>query len=461
MTPLTLADVAVALHAQVGRGEECTLRGVSIDTRTVRPGDLFFAIPGARIDPHDLIHEAVAAGAAAVVVQRDLGALAVPNLRVDDSQVALADLARWYWQTRLNCITIGITGSSGKTTTKDMIAQILESAGPTVAPQGSFNTEVGVPLTVLAAEPETRFLVLEMGMRGHGHIEYLTRIATPDVAVVTNVGHAHVGMLGSIDEIARAKSELITGLSPRGVAILNADDARVLAMQELTSAQVISFGRSDRADIRAERIRVQGTSTRFRVVDKRDGSEAAVSLAFPGEHNVANALAAVAAARACGIDLTAAAGALGTARLRSAMRMEVLSTDSGIVVINDAYNANPESTRAAVDALVSMSGRTWAVLGEMRELGEESPMLHAEIGRYVAERGVSRLICVGEGTRPTHEEASRRGMDSLWLPEADDAVEVLRAELSAGDVVLVKASRSIGLESVVHSLVSAEGGGST
>lgn len=459
MTPITLEELARAVGCAAPATTTPEIRGVSIDTRTVNPGDAFFAMPGARVDPHDLLPDAVAAGAVVVVAERDVPDIGIPVLRVTDAQAALGQLGHWYWRDRLDCTTVGITGSSGKTTTKDLIAQILEAAGLTVSPRGSFNTEVGVPLTILSADPATRFLVLEMGMRGLGHIEHLTRIATPDVAVVTNVGHAHVELLGSIDQIAVAKGELVAGLNPRGTAVLNADDPRVLAMRERTTASILTYGRAEDADLRARDIQVGRNSVDFHVVDRRAGSECTVHLAYVGEHNVFNALAALGAALACGASLADAAQALGNARPRSAMRMEMLTAPGGFLVINDAYNANPESTKAALSALAAMEGRTWAVLGEMRELGPESAALHAEVGRWAGHVGIDRLLCVGEGTRPAHEAASASGVESLWLPDADDAVAALSSELGSGDVVLVKASRSIGLERIVQALMAPTGGG--
>lgn len=461
MMPITLGQVCEALDTAQPSDDSLMVQGVSVDTRTLRRGDIFFAIPGERVDPHELISDARTAGAVAAVVERAIPSDSLPHILVPNAQVALGQLAHWYWRERLSCTTIGITGSSGKTTTKDMIAQVLETYGATVSPQGSFNTEVGVPLTILAADDSTRFLVLEMGMRGIGHIAYLTRIATPDIAVVTNVGHAHVGMLGSVDQIAVAKGELIEGLSPEGIAVLNADDPRVVGMSTRTTARALTFGRSIDADVQASDIEVSDTEVLFHVVDHRDGSAANARLRYVGEHNVSNAVAALCVGLSCGMTLDGAVAALSHAQPRSAMRMDVIRTKSGCVVINDAYNANPESMSAALHSLGSMPGRRWAILGEMRELGDASAGLHAGIGQEAAQLGIAHIVCVGSGTRPMHEAALDAGGVSLWLPDVDDVIQVVSAEIRPGDVVLVKASRSIGLERVAQALVESQGGAST
>jgi UDP-N-acetylmuramoyl-tripeptide--D-alanyl-D-alanine ligase len=457
MIPILLSDVARAVGASVP-SDDVPVRGVSIDTRTLETGDVFFAIPGERVDPHTLLAQAEASGAVAVVVERADTGTSVPAILVDDSLKALGLFAHWYWTEQLTCRAIGITGSSGKTTTKDMVAQILESHGPTVWPRGSLNTEVGVPLTILEAETGTRFLVLEMAMRGLGHIAYLTRLASPDIAVVTNVGHAHVGLLGGIEQVAIAKGELIEGMNPGGTAILNADDARVMAMRSKTDARVVSFGLSEVADIRGDRVLATPTTLQFDVSDQRSGATASVDIEFVGEHNVSNALAAIAIGIECGMTLQACAEALNGAHPRSSMRMQLVPGVRGVTFVNDAYNANPESVKSALTSVRNMAGRRWAVLGEMRELGKFADILHADVGRHASEADIDRLVCIGEGTHPMHQAALAQGVESLWLPNVDDAIAVLRAGLEPGDVVLVKASRSVGLERIVTALANDEGG---
>lgn len=457
MMTVSLVDLARSMDA-VAPADAVEVSGVSVDTRTLAPGDVFFAIPGARVDPHDLVGQAVEAGACAVVVQRPDVESTVPVIAVADTQESLGRFAHWYWQGILSCTTVAITGSSGKTTTKDMIARILSSAAPTAWSQGSFNTEIGVPLTILLADDATRYLVLEMGMRGRGHISYLTGIATPDIAVVTNVGHAHVGMLGGIEQIALAKGELVEGVNPRGVAVLNADDPRVHAMASRTEARIVTYGRSPESDIAADGVAIGPSGLVFDVHDRRTGGSVSLAIDYVGEHNVSNALAAITVGLECGLSLESASTALEHATPRSAMRMEVHEGKHGITIINDAYNANPESMKAAIDSLAAWDGRRWAVLGEMRELGDLSEELHADVGAYAAERGINRLVCIGEGTRPLHAAANERGAESLWLPDADAALHALRADLRRGDIVLVKASRSVGLERVVDALLADQGG---
>lgn len=438
------------------------ITGVSIDSRTIEPGDLFVAIPGARVDPHDLIPEAIERGASAVVVEREIGELGIPFLQVPDAQRFLGALAHWYRTTQLTCTVLAITGSSGKTTTKDLLVQICQGAGTTIGARGSFNTEVGVPLTILRADHETKFLILEMGMRGLGHIRYLVESAEPDVGMVLNVGQAHLGMLANDEEIALAKSEMVSALHESATAIVNLDDPACRAMMPLAPGRCVSFGESREADVRLLDVTIdeQGRPG-FRLEFADDTPTELIQLHLVGEHMAMNAAAAAAAAWVVGIEPNLIAQRLSNAEPLSDMRMAVTCTDSGITVINDAYNANPQSMRAALRALkgIRTTGRTWAVLGEMRELGASSTELHDEIGRLAVRLDVSRLVCIGEGTKVMHLAASNEGswgQESIWLPDASTAIEHLRANLETGDVVLVKASRSVGLEEVVDALLETQ-----
>jgi UDP-N-acetylmuramoyl-tripeptide--D-alanyl-D-alanine ligase len=365
---------------------------------------------------------------------------------------------------------IGVTGSSGKTSTKDLLAQLLPRLGPTVAPPGSFNNELGHPYTVLRAGPDTRFLVLENSARGVGHIRYLTTIAPPQIGAVLNVGSAHLGEFGSREAIAQAKGELVEALPTDGLAVLNADDPLVLAMAARTNARVVTVGEAASAHVRAEGV-VLDDLGRAAFTVHASGDKAQVRLRLVGAHHVGNALAATAVALECGMSLSDAADALSEATAASRWRMEVTERPDGVIVINDAYNANPESMRAALNTLASVArsraGRPVAVLGHMAELGESAPAEHDALGQLAVRLGISRVIAVGEQARPI-----QRGTDSAgpwdgaasWVPDADGAVEVLRAELRPGDVVLVKASRAASLERVALSIVedvagTREGGG--
>jgi UDP-N-acetylmuramoyl-tripeptide--D-alanyl-D-alanine ligase len=439
---------------------------VCVDSRAVPSGSLFVAIRGERVDGHDFAADVIAAGAAAVLAARplvDADGAALPCIVVDDPVEALGRLAANVRRTRLRCAVVAITGSSGKTSTKDLVAAVLSTMGPTVSAAGSFNTEVGLPLTILAADETTEYLVLEMGMRGEGHIAYLVDIAGPDVGVVINVGSAHLGMLGSREAIARAKGELVRGLSATGIAVLNADDPLVRDMAGTTAARVVTFGEAPDADVRATDIRIDELARpSFTLTDARSGEAQPVSLQFSGEHYVPNALAAATVALCLGASLEQVADGLRAAEPASRWRMEVSVAPGGFTVVNDAYNANPESMRAALKTLAAMAAgrRTWAVLGEMRELGDDAMVEHDAIGRLAVRLDISRLVCVGEGTRVMHLGASNEGSwgeESIHVPDVDAAIALLAEQVRPDDVVLVKASRSIGLERVAAALLAPGG----
>jgi UDP-N-acetylmuramoyl-tripeptide--D-alanyl-D-alanine ligase len=481
MIGVPLSDlVAVTGGRPAGGAAELAARGVAVtgpvvvDSRLVEPGSLFVALAGERTDGHDHAAAAVAAGAVAVLAGRELE---VPCLVVPDQLAALAALARHVVDAlrspgadRPGLTVVGVTGSSGKTSTKDLLAVLLADAGPTVAPQGSFNNEIGLPLTALRCDGGTRFLVAEMGARRPGNITYLTEITPPDIAVVLNVGAAHVGVFGSREQTARAKAELPAALGEQGVAVLNADDPLVAAMAAGTRGRVVPTGLSPSAQVRAEDVRLDAWS-RPSFTLRTPAGDAEVTLALHGEHHVANALAAAAVALEAGLTPARVAELLATAAPASRWRMEVTTRPDGVTVVNDAYNANPDSVRAALKALAAMgrpqpesSGsprlprrRTWAVLGEMLELGDTARDEHDAIGRLAVRLDVSRLVAVGEGARMMHAGASHEGSwgeESAWVPDAAGALEVLRAELAPGDVVLVKASRSVGLDAVATALLA-------
>lgn len=453
MIPLSLAEVAQATGGELHGPAELVVTGVCTDSRAVSAADLFIAIAGEHHDGHDHALAAVAAGASAVLSQRPLD---VPCVVVAEPVAAVGRLANAVIERLPELTVVALTGSSGKTSTKDLLAQVLPALGPTIAPAGSANNELGLPLTVLRADEATRFLVLEMGARGVGHIAYLCGIAAPDIAVVLNVGHAHVGEFGDQATIGRAKSELVSALKPGGVAVLNADDPIVAAMASKAPGRVITFGESA-ADVQVTALRLdQLARPSFRLV--HEGQAVEVTLHLSGEHAAVNAAAAAAAALAAGLDLATVADRLSSAEPQSRWRMEVTHSSDGVVLVNDAYNANPESTRAALKSLAAMSagGRSWAVLGEMLELGDSSTDAHDSIGRLAVRLDISRLVAVGEGARPIHMGAAHEGSwgeESTWVPDTEAAVALLRAELRPGDVVLVKASRSVGLEKVVEALM--------
>jgi UDP-N-acetylmuramoyl-tripeptide--D-alanyl-D-alanine ligase len=424
------------------------------DSRETAPGALFVALPGTRVDGHEFAAAAYAAGAAAALSARPVG---VPAVVVDDVLHALGRLARDQLDRLPQATVVGITGSAGKTTTKDLLAELLVTRGPTIAPPGSLNNELGLPLTVLRADADTRFLVLEMGARGEHHIAYLCDVAPPRIGVELMVGSAHVGEFGDRDAIARAKAELVQALPVDGVAVLNADDPVVSAMAAKSAARVLRFGQTADADVRAEQVTL-GTDARasFRLVTPDDGAD--VELGLVGAHHVTNALAAAATAWVSGVDTGTIAQVLTGARPTSRWRMEVTTRSDGVVVINDAYNASPESMRAALQTLkvLGTGRRTWAVLGEMRELGDAAVAEHDAIGRLVVRLDVDRLVVVGEAAKPMHLAAQMEGSwgrESQFVPDVNAAVDLLAGELRSDDVVLVKASRAAGLERVAAAVL--------
>ena len=465
MIEMRLAEVATVTGGRLHRatGDE-RVTAVEFDSRAIRPGGLFLALPGERVDGHEYAAAAVAAGAAGVLAGRPVDApavLAPPAPRAlgtgldatdpDGSGAAvLAALARLAGHVvgalaaapGRGLTVVGVTGSSGKTSTKDLLAAVLAPLGPTVAPPGSFNNELGLPWTALRAGPDTRHLVLEFSARGPGHIAALTRAVPPRIGVVLNVGSAHLGEFGSVAAIARAKGELVAALPADGVAVLNADDPAVRAMAARTAAEVVLVGRAADAAVRAADVRLEAGRPRFELVTPV--GSAPVALPLVGAHHVGNALAAAAVALRLGGTPAGVAAALDGAAPASRWRMEVTDRPDGVTVINDAYNANPDSMRAALAALTDLGAgrRTWAVLGPMGELGEQAAAAHAGVAAEAHRLGVARLVAVG---------APDYGAERA-VPDVDAALELLRAELAPGDVVLVKASRAAGLERLAAAL---------
>ncbi len=449
---MTLGEVAAAVDGVLRDADPSTpvTGGVEYDSRLVTPGSLFLALPGERVDGHDYARRAVEQGAVAVLATRPVEA---PRIEVADGVAAITALASAVAR-RLSATVVGVTGSSGKTSTKDLLAAVLSAGGPTIAPAGSMNNELGHPYTVLLADADTRFLVLEMGARGIGHIRHLAEIAPPRVGVVLNVGTAHLGEFGSRAAIAQAKGELVEALPPDGVAVLNADDPLVSAMAARTRARVVTFGESSAADVRGDDVELDELG-RARFTLHASGRTAQVQLRFVGAHHVSNALAAAAVALNAGLPLDTVAEALSAAVPASRWRMELTERADGVLVINDAYNANPESMRAALKALASVArsrqARSFAVLGPMAELGPSEQAEHDAIGRLAVRLDLSRVIAVGPAARPIQHGAALEGSwngEAGWVPDVDAAIAALRAELRPGDVVLVKASRAASLERV-------------
>ncbi|GLF94183.1 UDP-N-acetylmuramoyl-tripeptide--D-alanyl-D-alanine ligase [Streptomyces yaizuensis] len=465
MIALSLAEIAAIVGGQsydIPDPDLLVTGPVVTDSRQVRPGALFTAFAGEHADGHDYAERAVADGAVAVLATRPVG---VPAVVVPDVTAALGALARHVVE-RLGTTTVALTGSAGKTSTKDLIAQLLRRQGPTVYPEGNLNNEIGLPLTALRADADTRHLVLEMGARYVGDIRYLTGLVPPRVGLVLNVGTAHVGEFGGRDRIALAKGELVEALPPAdegGVAVLNADDPLVRAMASRTRARVVLFGEHESAAVRAANVRLTPQGQPAFTLHTPTGCSD-VTMRLYGEHHVSNALAAAAVAHELGMPVDEIALALSEAGTLSRWRMEVTERPDGVTIVNDAYNANPESMRAALRALAAMGqgarsrgGRTWAVLGLMAELGDEALAEHDAVGRLAVRLNVSKLVAVGGREASwlqlgAYNEGSW-GEESVHVSDARAAIDLLRSELRPGDVVLVKASRSVGLERVAQALL--------
>ncbi|HYO86681.1 MAG TPA: UDP-N-acetylmuramoyl-tripeptide--D-alanyl-D-alanine ligase [Dermatophilaceae bacterium] len=485
MIPLRLAELAGLVGGRLHppeAGDVLVDGPVVTDSREAGPGSLYIARIGEHTDGHRFVGSARDAGAVAALTSREVHELAC--VVVPDVQAAFAALATCVVARVPGLTVVAITGSSGKTTTKDLLAAVLSRHAPTVANVGSYNTEVGVPLTACRVGQDTRFLILEMGARGIGHLRYLTDMVRPDIAVVLNVGTAHAGEFGGREVTARAKGELVEALGPDGVAVLNVDDPLVAAMAARTRARVVRTGLGRDADVWATGVHLDRGRPRFTLQVRRRSAgrhpgdavgdvvsdavadavgdargeagtpaEAKVALTVLGEHQVHNALAVAAVALVAGMPLPGIAAALSEAGVPSRYRMELHERPDGLTVLNDAYNANPESVGSALRTLAqlgrsdqtagpSTARRTWAVLGEMLELGAESEAAHEQLGRLAVRLGVDRVVAVGPGTRALARAAAPV---SSWVPDSDGAWELLAREYRPGDVILVKASNGIGL----------------
>ncbi|MDQ1512502.1 MAG: UDP-N-acetylmuramoyl-tripeptide--D-alanyl-D-alanine ligase [Microbacteriaceae bacterium] len=470
MISLQLAEIARAVDGALAvdgtDAEPATVvRGaVETDSRDIAEGGVFVARRGESTDGHRFAASAVERGAALLIVEHTLD-LPVPQIVVADSTDALAALAADVVR-RVKALgrlrIVGITGSNGKTTTKNLLREICSRAGSTVASRASFNNEVGGPLTMLELTEDTEYLVAEMGASRVGDIARLVALAHPDVGVVLKVGLAHAGEFGGIERTVAAKSEMVTDLEPADVAVLNRDDARVAGMAEITKARVLWFGLTPDAQVTARDIEASATGTRF-VLELADGSARPVEFRVLGEHHVMNALAAAAAASALGIGIDTIVAGLVALERAERWRMEVLAT-SPVTVVNDAYNASPDSMAAALKTLAQIAppgGRTIAVLGEMTELGDLADEEHARVGLLAVRLNVRRLLVVGEGARRIHLSASAEGSwdgESIFAPTIEDAEALLTTIVEPGDTVLVKSSNAAGLRHLGDRLGARWGG---
>ena len=463
MIPVTLAQLARDCDGQVVGTPTTEILDLTTDTRAITPGAIFAAIKGARVDGASLAGEALKKGASAILTSDPVTAVACgakPEdvVVVDDVQAAIGKLARENLRRvresgNSDFKVVAVTGSVGKTTTKDLLAAILAKRGPIIAPPGSFNNELGLPLTVLRADDTTATLVLEMGADHIGNIDYLTSIARPDAAAVLIVARAHLGEFGGIDNVALAKSELVTGTAPGGPVILNADDSRVAAMAELARGPVTTFSRFAEADVRARDIRVDDTGRASFTLVTPVG-DAPVALQLVGEHHVTNALAAASISLALGIELDHIVHVLSTTGPASPHRMDVRDL-RGITMIDDAYNGNPDSMRAGIAALARLGDgrRKIAVLGAMLELGEESANEHAALAPVLKQAGVSLLICVGSGIEALSAAATAQDIDVVNTATSDEALALLDTVFATDDVVLLKGSNGSGVWKIADALV--------
>lgn len=464
MIALTLADIADAIDAElVGGDPERVVSGsVETDSRLVTPGSVFVALPGETTDGALFAPAAVDAGAVVVIAERALD-VAVPVLVVADGVAALAALAR-HVVARVRALgklrVVAVTGSNGKTTTKNLLRAILSAEGSTVAPEGSFNNHVGAPISMLRVDESTEYLVVEMGASHVGEIARLVSIVTPDVGIVLKVGLAHAGEFGGIDAVQRAKAEMVTDLPPTAVALLHGDDPRVAEMAGMTSARVVRFGVGAGNDVRADDVRATSSGTTFDYL--ADDERLPVRLRILGEHHVTNALAALSAAREFGIPASRAIAAVEEVPMAERWRMQVLEPGDGVTVINDAYNASPDSTAAALKTLAQITGserRSIAVLGEMAELGEYAEDEHDRVGLLAVRLNITQLVVVGERAKRIHAAAGLEGSwdgESVFAADSDAAYDFLRGFLRSGDVVLVKSSKSAGLRFLGDRLGGAE-----
>ncbi|HEX9225937.1 MAG TPA: UDP-N-acetylmuramoyl-tripeptide--D-alanyl-D-alanine ligase [Arthrobacter sp.] len=481
MIAFTAAEIADITNGRLAAEPGITPGSVVTDSREAAPGSLYVAKPGETADGHDFVAAAFERGAVLALVEHDVAddaGVNYPAVVVRDSVLAMGALAAEAVRriragraaAGATLTVIGITGSAGKTTTKDLLAGILAAEGTTVAPQGSYNGEVGVPLTVFRAGLDTRYLVIEMGATGVGHISYLADMVRPDIGVVLGVGTAHAGEFGGVENIALAKGELVEALPSAGTAILNLDDARVAAMAGRTRATVLGYtaepargggpdagggggaGGEAAADrVRAERVGLNaGGSPEFELFLPGDTTGHHVSARLIGAHHIANLLAAAAAAHAAGVPGARIAASLSVQTAASRWRMERTERADGVTVINDAYNANPESMRAALRTLADLGRgrRTWAVLGAMLELGPDSIREHMAVGTQVVRLNISRLVVVGREARSLYVSAVNEGSwgnECVFAETPEEAYQLLQAELEPGDLVLFKSSNSIGL----------------
>jgi UDP-N-acetylmuramoyl-tripeptide--D-alanyl-D-alanine ligase len=444
----TLQDFALACGGRL-HGADQSYAGVSTDTRTIGRGELFVALHGPNFDGNQFVGAAVAAGAAGAVVdgeQRE----SISQIVVGDTQKALEAAAR-RWRATFTLPVVGVAGSNGKTTVKEMIAAILSQAGNTLSTRGNLNNHIGVPLTLFRLEAQHRFAVIEIGTNHLGEVAVLVEIAKPTVGIITNAGAEHLEGFGSLENVARAEGEMVEGLDASGTAVINADDEFAGLWRGMTRAKVVTFGVRHAADFAASGVRTevgpQGFVTRFELTCPAGSIE--VELQLAGEHNVVNALGAAAAAVSAGATLKHVAAGLATMRAVKG-RLQFKLAKSGAWIVDDSYNANPSSMRAGIDVLAALEGRKWLVIGDMAELGDFAESSHDEIGVYARERGIERLFATGALAK---RAVKTYGAAGEWFPDWESMAKAIAAQSDAGVRLLIKGSRMNRLERVVAALV--------
>lgn len=430
-------------------GPDIPFSSVSIDTRSIDQGDLFIAIEGTRFDAHEFLQTAADRGAVAAIVARETE-IALPVIQVEDTRLALGNLAREW---RLLCKTpvIGVTGSNGKTTVKEMIAAILAIDGECLATRGNLNNEFGVPLTLLRMNEQHRHAVIEMGANHRGEIAYTAGLALPDVAVITNAGSAHLEGFRDLQGVACAKGELVEGLADSGTAVLNVDDRFFEFWQQLAQPKrVLGFGLGENADVRATGIEMtrtaHGFANRFDLLYRN--TRTAITLRLAGQHNVSNALAAAGAALATGIGFEAIKKGLES-MLPVAGRMQPVAGQTGSLLFDDTYNANPSSFTAAIDVVSQLPGELWVIFGAFAELGDAGAALHAEVGRYAQQKGIRRLLATGVEAALAVESF---GAGGIYFENQENLIEAAKTMLNGNVIALVKGSRSQKMEQVIEKL---------
>ncbi len=449
MRAMTLSELVLPLQAKL-IGSDQTIMGVSTDSRDIAPGHLFVALRGENFDGHDYLEQVAAAGAAAALVSQS-AALQTSGLLVDDTQRALGYLGA-YNRSLYDGPLVAITGSSGKTTVKNMVHAVLSQAGQTLATQGNLNNEIGVPLTLLSLEPGLDYAVVEMGAGRAGDIAWLCEIGRPTIALLLNAMPAHLEGFGSVDDVAAAKGEIFDGLGADECAVINADQPWADSWrQRAGAATILDFGLAAPAAISATAVTLRGTrGVSFTAITP--AGELAVELALPGKHNVANALAAIAVGLACGLQLEQIGAGLGNVQ-PTAGRLAAAVSPAGATVIDDCYNANPGSVRAAIDTLAGCEGRSILVLGAMGELGPNSEALHREIGEYARSAGVDQFWGVGSALQSAVDSFGNGGR---LFTDCESAIGAIEGSFTSGDTVLVKGSRSARMERVLHALLAAQ-----